>query len=462
QWAHAETFEVTIQDWPSLEVKIEAIKLDSLKLQLHLENPEFKELFNTAPEETDEVKKELNLPAATIDDISVYLADGNEPALIIGDLSFSSKQNEDLYNFSFISKEPEKEEKFEAVGAINLESLQAEVSVEFEHTVRQADRSLLTKVFSGSEDYDGAGHAAANLKISGSVNEPNSLLPKGNIELKDWSLSYKELESFVKEINGNILLTENTVGCEKFRAVVYNGNTEGDFKIDYGRAKPGEIQSKFKVQKMQLAEVAKDFERLRKLGKGTADVEFVFNSRRGEPNSLNGHGYIELNDSDLYSTPVASYMFTTIGLKDQHLTRMADGVCVFSINGSVITINEAKATSDYGAIVVEPGGTINLEKNWVDVYVIAVPVRAFRELLEKIPFMSIITNPTDKLTRFRVEGNLSEPPSKLVKKQALRDIAAGTVSFFKEVINAGGELTDKTVNSSRGLFEALAGSNGAK
>ncbi|MHC4187431.1 MAG: hypothetical protein ACYSRQ_04480, partial [Planctomycetota bacterium] len=197
-------------------------------------------------------------------------------------------------------------------------------------------------------------------------------------------------------------------------------------------------------------------------GKGTADAEFVFSSKRAEPNSLNGHGYIELNDSDLYSTPLTSHIFTSIGLKDQQLTRMADGVCVFSINGSVITINEAKATSDYGAIVVEPGGTIDLEKNWVDVYVIAVPVRAFRELLNKIPFMSIITNPTDKLTRFRVEGSLSEPPSKLVKKQPFRDIAAGTVSFFKEVINAGGELTDKTVNSSRSLFDTLTKNNGGK
>jgi hypothetical protein len=454
QWAHAETFEVTIQDWPSLEVKIEAIKLDSLKL--------LKELFNTAPEETDEVNKELTLPAATIDDLSVYLTDGNEPTLILGDLSFSSKQNENSYNFTLISKDPNEEEKFEAVGAINLESLQTDVSVELEHTVRQADRSLLTTVFSGTEDYDGAGHAAANLKISGSVNEPKSLLPKGNIGLTDWSLSYKELESVVKGINCNIVLAENTVGSEKFTAFVYDGKTEGNFKIDYSSAGPVEISGNFKVKEMQLAEVAKDFERLGKLGKGTADAEFVFSSKRAEPNSLNGHGYIELNDSDLYSTPVASYMFTTIGLKDQHLTRMADGVCVFSINGSVITINEAKATSDYGAIVVEPGGTIDLEKNWVDVYVIAVPVRVFRELLNKIPFMSIITNPTDKLTRFRVEGNLSEPPNKLVKKQPFRDIAAGTVSFFKEVINAGGRLTDTTVNSSRGLFETLTRNNGAK
>ena len=33
-------------------------------------------------------------------------------------------------------------------------------------------------------------------------------------------------------------------------------------------------------------------------------------------------------------------------------------------------------------------------------------------------------------------------PDKLVKKQPLTDVAASTVTFFKEVINAGGELTD--------------------
>ncbi|MHC5074432.1 MAG: hypothetical protein ACYTFE_06380, partial [Planctomycetota bacterium] len=54
QWAHAETFEVTIEDWPSFKINIEAIKLDSLKLQLHLENFEFKELFHVRLKENDE------------------------------------------------------------------------------------------------------------------------------------------------------------------------------------------------------------------------------------------------------------------------------------------------------------------------------------------------------------------------------------------------------------------------
>jgi hypothetical protein len=462
QWAHAETFEVVIEDWPSMEAKIEAIKLDSLELQFHLENPALNELFNIAEKEPQEVKKKLKLPTSTVDNVSIYITDGNGPTLVWGNLSFSSKQNEELYEFSVVSKEPKEKERLAASGGINLESLESDVSVEFEHTFRQEENVSLIKLFSGTEDYRGGGHVAANLKISGLLNEPNSLPPQGSVEITDWSASYKELESVVKEMDCEILLAENNINCERFSAVIYGGIAEGDFNIDYGRAEPAEFSGKIVVKELQLAEVAKNFERLGKVGKGTADAEFVFSATKGEPNGLKGHGYIQLNDSDLYSAPITSYIFSTIGLKDQHLTRMADGVCVFSINGRIITIQEAEATSEYGAIVAEPGGTIDLEKNWIDVYVIALQVRAIRELLNKIPFMSIITKPTDKLRRFRIEGNMSEPPNKLVKKQAIRDVTEGTVSFFKEVINAGGELTDKTVNSSRSLFDTLTKNNGGK
>ena len=80
-----------------------------------------------------------------------------------------------------------------------------------------------------------------------------------------------------------------------------------------------------------------------------------------------------------------------------------------------------------------------------------------RGLLEKIPFASIITSPKDKLTRIRVKGNLSDPPNKLIKKQPFRDVAAGTMSFIKEVVSTGGGLSKTAADSTHGLFESLAG-----
>ena len=51
---------------------------------------------------------------------------------------------------------------------------------------------------------------------------------------------------------------------------------------------------------------------------------------------------------------------------------------------------------------------------------------------------------------------------KLIKKQPFRDVVAGTFSFFKEVVNTGGELSKTTVDSTHGLFETLAVKNGKK
>ena len=449
RWAYAETLEVTIENWPSAKIKIEEIKLDTLELTLHPENPAFKELFNLSGKQAQGAKKKLNLPASTVDDISISISDDKEPAVVFDGLSFSAKQDGDLYVFSVVSKEPTEKERLEADGAVNLESLQGDVSLLLNHSVSKDEMAALIDSISGQ------GHIASNIKLNGSLKDPNSLKPVGRIDFSNWSLSYKKLEDFATDIDCTIALAENTIDCETFSAAVYNGATKGDFNIDYGTPKSEQIRGTFQIKELQLAELAKDFERLGKVGKGTANAEFTFSVRRGEPENLNGHGFIEVQDSDLYDVPLTSYIFTNLGLKQQTITRMADGVCVFSVNGPVITIQEAKATSRYAALVVEPGGTIDLQKNRIDAYVIAVPVRLLRDLLNKIPFMSIITNPKDKLTRFRVEGSLSDPPSKLVRKEAFKDIKAGTVSFFKEVINAGGELKKATIDSTHQLYETL-------
>jgi len=453
RWAYAETLEVTIENRPSARIKIEEIKLDTLELTLHPENPAFKELFNLSGKQTQGVNKKLNLPASTADNISISISDDKEPAVVFDGLSFSAKQDGDLYTFSVVSKKPSEKERLEADGAVNLESLQTDVSLVLNHSVSKDETAALTESISGE------GHIASNITLNGSLKDPNSLKPVGSIRFSGWSLSYKDLEDFAKDIDCTIALKEKIVDCETFSAVVYNGATKGDFKIDYSTPESEEIRGTFEIKGLQLAELAMDFERLGKVGKGTANAEFTFSVRRGEPESLNGHGFIEIQDSDLYAAPLTTYIFTNLGLKGQTITRMADGVCVFSVNGPVITIQEAKATSDYAALVVEPGGTIDLQKNRIDAHVIAVPVRLVRDLLNKIPFMSIITNPKDKLTRFRVEGSLSDPPSKLVRKEAFKDIKAGTVSFFKEVINAGGELKKATIDSTHRLYETLTGSN---
>jgi len=462
EWAYAESVEFTLENWPSLKMKLEQTSAVSLTLMLHIEEQGAGTLFKIASEETDGVKNITNVPSFVVQDISINLVDGKRSEPVLSSISFSSQQNDDLYEISVVTKHPDKAERFEAYGTINLETMQIDASLDISHQLKIDESIALISLLSDSDDYSGEGHVTSNVKMSGSLKDLNSIQPEGTIELTGFSLSYKEYESVAKSINSIILFSKNNISSKYISAVMYEGCVDGSFNIDYNRFGPSESSGEFKVKELQLAELAKDFEGLGNAGKGTVEVEYIFSATSQDPHSLNGHGYIQLKDSDLFAKPIISNIFKLIGLKDQHLTERTDAACVFTNTGSAVTIKKAEATSKYGAIVVEPGGTVDLKKNWIDIYVIAVPVKALRGLLEKIPFVSIITAPTDKLTRFQIVGNMSDPPIKLIKKQPFKDVAASIFTFFKEVIDTGGNLSKTTIDSTHNLFETLAGRNDKK
>ena len=61
-------------------------------------------------------------------------------------------------------------------------------------------------------------------------------------------------------------------------------------------------------------------------------------------------------------------------------------------------------------------------------------------MLASIPFMTLVVKLKDRLIRVHIKGNWNDPVESLISKEAIQDIAEGTVDFLRDVTSSGGHL----------------------
>jgi hypothetical protein len=116
----------------------------------------------------------------------------------------------------------------------------------------------------------------------------------------------------------------------------------------------------------------------------------------------------------------------------------------------------------FSAIEAEPGGRINLRNEQIDLYVVAAPLKTIDRIAAGIPVVKWFASFKNKLIRLRLKGQWSEPATKLIKKQPLKDIKEGTIDFISSVVDSGGQFTEKLLTGFGLVFETGNGKPGNK
>lgn len=151
--------------------------------------------------------------------------------------------------------------------------------------------------------------------------------------------------------------------------------------------------------------------------------------------------------------PLLTEISKIIGLTDKEIQTTSDASAVFRSNGLNLEIDQAYFTNQHGAIVIEPGGTIDLKNRTVDIYVTAIRLRQIGDFIRKVPVLRLFVRLKDKLTRLRIKGQWSDPLSKLIKKEPVNDVKEGVVDFFMQIAQTSGELTHQTIKGTKTFFE---------
>ena len=221
-----------------------------------------------------------------------------------------------------------------------------------------------------------------------------------------------------------------------------NAKTQGHLLINNGNSESSKIAGQFRLEKIDMAKLAELADRPGKITTGEATLEHLFTADKMDLDAFSGHGSLSIDNADILPTPLLSKIFKSVGLADNELKSTSDAAMAFTTKGLVLTVNQAGCTNQHGAILVEPGGIIDLKNRSVDMHVTAIQFRQIGDFIRKVPVLRLFARLRDKLLRLRIEGQWSDPAAKLIKKEPVKDVKDGVVGFFIDVANAGGQLID--------------------
>ncbi|MBI5722898.1 MAG: hypothetical protein HZA50_02990, partial [Planctomycetes bacterium] len=174
-----------------------------------------------------------------------------------------------------------------------------------------------------------------------------------------------------------------------------------------------------------------------KVARGTGLLEMEFLGGGLELDGLWGKGEFLLENVDLEGVGFYSFMLKLIGVDSTKLGQSNEIEGVFRMAGPAVTFEKGKLTNPEIAMVVEPGGTINLRTKQVDMYIVHARLE---ELRETRPLAELLA----MLTRFHVRGAWTDPAGKLVQKETIRDIGRGTAEYFADSL-AGSVIRGSTL-----------------
>ncbi|MCK5640507.1 MAG: AsmA-like C-terminal domain-containing protein, partial [Gammaproteobacteria bacterium] len=227
---------------------------------------------------------------------------------------------------------------------------------------------------------------------------------------------------------------------------LWDAKTEGHLLFKNDNSTSSTIDGQFRLEDMEMAKLAETFNRPGKITTGKATLEYFYTAEKMDLDSFSGHGSLSIDNADMLPTPLLSKIFKSVGLADNELKATSDATMAFTTKGPLLTINQAYCTNQHGAIVVEPGGTINLQEHALDMHITAIHFRKLGDFIRKLPVLRLFAGFKDKLMRLRIEGQWSDPPSKLIKKEPAKDVRDGVVDFFMQIAQSSGQLTEPMLN----------------
>jgi len=389
---------------------------------------------------------------------SFGLADRQGSKIDCDYLSLQPAGREGFYDIVLTSKGPAERGRISLKGAVNPASSEAGLTLQMDHTAQKRETAVVFAAL-GMPDASAEGKVVADMKIDGHLNKLPELQLKGSAKFDGFVLFIKD-RVFANNLVTTAKLDGQRLSFDWFTAVVCSGPVVGSIHVESEKNRPTRLGGQLLAQKMDFAELTSILaEPGKKATKGLVTLGYNFSAEGDGLKSLSGNGEVFFEDADITVLPVIPYLFSSIGLAKLDPLRMADVECKFSTSGPVMKIQSAHIANPYAAIVVEPGGTINLQTKRIEMYVNAVPLRQIESIIKKLPVLDIVLNLKDKLTRFYISGNWSDPPTKLITKRPIEDIKDGTVGFLQDVVKNGGHISQAMLKGFGVLFKAKDKSN---
>ena len=379
-----------------------------------------------------------------IEDISIRLHGTKDERTICDNLQLSVNKSRDSYHILLSKPSVLDTRIFSLKGVSELSTYDSDFDLSLKTLLKNKDVSVILS-FLGIDSFLYSTEGSVNMTARFNLNpqEPDSINLKGTIDLDNWQILRKD-NLLLQNLYTKVILDSNRCEIENIRADICQGGLEGSLTINnWKKRSEASYAGRISGKQVDLSQLSRCVDLPQKLSKGTLSFEYnVIESTNGLKKFAE-EGFVFIDDSDLYQLPVIRQVFNSVGLKADDFQKATDAMVLFKNTGSVVTINKGQIANRFWAIRVEPGGTVDVQNKTVDMYVVVIPLGQIEDIVRKLPFAELFGKLKDKLIRLKVKGKWSDPPGKLVTKEPLTDVKEATVSFIRDVLDTGGQITEK-------------------
>jgi hypothetical protein len=437
-WLHAETIKVALADWPSLSPAINEVEIEGFNLRIFVADGRATiplSLPSKEPIGTD--NKLLNVQKFAVRDASITLIGDKGAKAVYDSIFLSATRKGSSYHMALKRQAPETSDSLAVEGTVEPKVLDMNLSLQVKHAVKRLEAAAILAAM-GVSGVSAEGRLTADITITGPLNRPKAWKPIGTVELDGWTVAMPD-GTIASELATLVRLKGQYFELDDFTATCCKGRVTGSFRGEVRQDQPIQFGGQILAERVGLPELTSVTSSAKKATSGVVTLRYAFATGDGLKD-MRGDGIVFLDDADTNILPVIPNIFRAVGLSNFDPLTMSDVEATFTMAGPVATIKSGHIANRFAAIEADPGGTVNLQTEVIDMYVAAVPLQRLDALLRRIPVIEPFANLRDKLTRLHIKGRWSEPPTKLITKEPIKDLRDGTIGFLRDVVKSGGQL----------------------
>ncbi|MBN1123720.1 MAG: hypothetical protein JXA82_01835 [Sedimentisphaerales bacterium] len=460
-WARSETVSIVLGDWPGWKPSPLEIRMERAEVYFYCDDQPGISIPIVKPDAVGDSLKTLE--RCVVQKMAFHLIDPDELILNYG--QFHLDVNFDPQRITFRALQqgiPDSQESLNATLILDRFNQSYEANVKLYHRFEEEEMALIVPFFAEGRAYRCRGILSADLVLTGKMETSEDFQANGDVFFSEWDVLQPSGEMLIDDFAGNFHIAGKHLYCPGLALSFCGADIHASLETDIEDMRPVSLQGQVVVRGLDLEKLSQHIVLRSGLDRGRVDIDYVFVEIGPNPEDLYGYGFVTAEDANLSASPFMRRLFELIGLSDMNPLAMSDGLAIFSTRGGRITFQQGQVSNRLAAVLIEPGGWIDVSAKTVDLYAIGVPIKTVQNLLQKIPLVNILVGFKDKIVRVRVEGNYAESPEKMIRKELLRDVKQGLVQIFVDLAQSGGELTDLMQQGARTFFDTIRQTNSSK
>jgi len=443
EWLRVGSVRLTSRDWPGLHPVLCEVEVEDLDLQGYFSGGALKlPLKHASLRQGGNVT--IDLRALTIRNMSIGIVAEGNARTGWGSFQLTVRRDGQSHRIELKRMINEPGEELFVNGTVEGESLEAALNVVMKHTVVQKEAAAIFATLNAPFVTQADGKIDVKVDLRGQLSDLSSFSAiriSGSIALADGGL-YSARGPLMRDLSGEIRFDGQMPlsAVAEWSASFCKGQMKG--KLTANAIDDGTVKYRCKVdaQGVSFEEMLKLLNGSQETRKGELQYIYVMDGRTGAHNETSGRGYIYLTEAHLGDVPLLASLLNFVGLSQLGALESTDVEATFTVKGPVVTLNKACVANAIAAIDVEPGGQVDIEKHYLDLYAIVAPVKLLHDVLASIPLVKLVVRLQDRLMRVRIRGDWDAAPTSLISKEPLKDIGEGTVDFLRGVVSSGGHL----------------------